>query len=213
MGRLTIALAAAALAVVTAAGSVGCGTKTSVTQLWSAPVPASVPPMRKVVVMATRMDEASRRAMEDSLVAALALHGVHGVPSYKLFPGELPPREEAQATVESMQIDGILTANFKGIRETLTYAPRYYAGGFWSGYYGWGWGWGGSYYDGYLDTDELVNVETTLWDARAPDTIVWAALTTTRNPRSGHDFVESVTEKVIPALAESRFIPLGPKGK
>lgn len=199
-----------AIAVVAAAASVGaCATKTSVTQVWSAQMPETTQPMRKIVVMATRMDEANRRVLEDSFVAALGEHGVEGVPSYRLFPDQLPPREQAQQAVDSVGADGILTANFKGVREQLSYSPGYYAGGFWGGYYGTGYG----YSSGYAYTDEIVNLETTLWDSRHVDTVVWAVLTNTTNPSSGRDFVKSVTKRVIPALAEAHFIPPGPTKK
>jgi hypothetical protein len=198
---LALALAAAL------AGVVGCGTKTSVTQTWSAPMSPTIQPMRKIVVMATRMDEANRRAMEDSFVAALGAHGVEGIPSYKLFPNALPAREEAQAAVDSVGADGILTASFKGIREQLSYSPGYYAGGFWGGYYGAGYGYTG----GYAYVDDILNLETTLWDTRAGDQVVWAVLTNTTNPSSGRDFVKSVTKKVVPELARAHMIPPAPK--
>ncbi len=204
--RVRRRLSVLAIAIAAAAGVAACGTKTAVTQVWSAQLPPSIGPMRKIVVMATRMDEANRRVMEDSLSAALTEHGVEGIPSYRLFPDKLPDRDQAKAAVDAIGADGILTANFKGIREQLSYSPGYYAGGFWGGYYGAGYGYSG----GYAYTDEIVNLETTLWDTRAGDQVVWAALTNTTNPSSGRDFVKSVTKKVIPELAAAHFIPPGP---
>lgn len=193
----------------------GCGTQTSVTQLWSAPASPSTPPMRTIVVMAVDLDEANRRSLEDALVRELAEHGVDGVTSYVLFQDGPPDREKAQATVERVGADGILTAKLRGIRERLGYVPGTYPGGWWGGYYGYGWPYAYQYgygaYDGYGYADELVNIETTLWDARAADTVVWSALTETENPSNGSAFVESVSEKVVPAIAAARFIP--PKRK
>jgi hypothetical protein len=196
---LAFALGAATLAA--------CATETSVTQLWSAPIPVSRPPMRKIVVMATQMDEANRRSLEDSLVHALSAHQVQAIPSYKLFSDKLPEIEEAQKAVQALGVDGILTANFKGIKEQLSYVPGYYAGGFWGGYYGSGYGYTG----GHVYTDQVVNLETALWDARANNDVVWAALTQTMNPSNGQDFVVSVTKKVIPTLANAHFIPASQK--
>lgn len=187
----------------------GCGPKTSITQVWSAEVTPSTPPMKKILVMAMRMDEANRRSLEDVFVAELARHGVQGVQAYKLFPQGLPDRAKAEAAVHSIEADGILAANFKGTQERLTYSPGSYAGGFWGGYYGWGYGYSGA----YVYTDYIVNLETTLWDARAGDTVVWSALTNTTNPSSGNDFVNSVTEKVIPAIAARGLIPPAPDEK
>jgi hypothetical protein len=195
-----------AFAVVAATALVACATETSVTQLWSAPIPVNQPPMRRIVVMATQMDEANRRVLEDALTAELAKHGVQGTQSYTLFADQLPERERAKQLMRDVGADGILTANFKGIRERLTYEPGYYTGDFWGGYYG------GVYrgsLGGYVYTDQIVNVETALWDARANDQTVWAVLTQTTNPSSGPDFVRSVTKKVVAALAAAHWIAPG----
>jgi hypothetical protein len=199
--------AAVALVAIGASALSGCATKTSVTQLWSAPLSPSQPQMRKIVVMATHMDEANRRALEDSLSANLSGHGVEAIPSYKLFPGKLPEREQAQQAIKSSEADGILAANLKGVQEKLTWVPGYYGGGFWAGYYGWGMG---GYYDSYVYTDEYVNVETTLWDLRQGDAVVWSALTNTKNPTSGTALVRSIADKVVPSIAQAGFIPPAP---
>jgi hypothetical protein len=193
--RKGLAIAAALIGL-----AFGCATQTSITQVWSAPLPANAPPMRRVLVMAVRMNDADRHAMEDAFVAALGSHGVEGLPSYRLLPHQLPPKPEAQALVREASADGILTASFKGVLEELTYVPGY-RGDFWGGYYGW------SYPVHYTEMNSLVNVETTLWDSRQGDTVTWAALTSTKNPSTGKDFATSVTRKVIPALADARLIP------
>jgi hypothetical protein len=191
----TIALAIASVSA--------CEGKTSITQLWSAPVPSTVGPMHKIVVIAMQMDEANRRALEDSLSSALYQHGVQALPGYKLFPSELPTTEKAMAAVDSIGADGILMAKFKGTQERVSYVPGYYAGGVW-GYYG---AYYSGYYSGYTQYDEYVNLETTLWDARAADTVVWSALTNTHNPSTGMALVESVTNRIVPAIANAGFIP------
>jgi hypothetical protein len=189
---------AAALGVAVAAGA--CAPKTSITQVWSAQVPAGHQPMHKIVVVSSRIDEANRRVLEDAFVGALRGRGVEAIPGYKLFPEGVPDPTKAKATVESLGADGILAATYRGTRQKVSYTP----GSVWGGAYAWG-GWG--YYDGYVTTDELVSLETTLWDARAADTVVWSALTTTKNPSSGQEFVKSVTEKVVPAMAGAGFLP------
>ena len=166
----------------------GCGgPSTSVTQVWNAPLAA--PPMRKIVVFAARTDEANRRALEDKLVAELAKRGV--------------------AAVQGRGFDGILVATLKNVRERLSYVPGTYSGGFWNDYY-YGPGWT-SWSPGYVRTDEIVNFETTLWDARAEDKLVWAALTKTVNPSSGRDFVKSLTDAVLPPLEKAGRIPPKPE--
>lgn len=191
------------IATFACAGSACTSTKTSVAQLWSAPITSS--PMRKMIVMAARMDEASRRSLEDSVATELRNHGVEALVSYQLFPEKLPERDRAQAMVRSTGADGILTLEFSDVAQHVTYRPGGSETQFWDGYFASGYGYPG----GYVFTDEIVNLETTLWDARKGDTVVWAAMTRTTNPSSGPNFVKSVSGKVVPSLAKEGFIPGG----
>jgi hypothetical protein len=162
--------------------------------------------MQHVVVFASGLDEANRRTLEDSMVRALAEHGVQGMTSYNLFPSQLPDREQAKAVIQRMNADGILVARFKGVREQQTFVPDTYGGTFYDGWYG--------YSGGYVQTEQIVNLETTLWDTRANDHIVWSALTKTTNPsgdQSGNPVIKSITGKVVGELAQERLIPPGPK--
>jgi hypothetical protein len=198
-------LGAAALAAMVALGTTtACGgPATSVTQVWKAPVTPTVP-MRSLIVFGTNMSEANRRVVEDTFAASLNQRGVHGVQSYRFFQGELPTREQARDATRAAGIDGILVMSLQGVREKHTYVPGFYSGDFWGGYYGTGWG---SYTPGYVATDEIVHLETTLWDPRARDALVWSAVTETTNPDSGSDFATSVAKKVVPEMERAHFLP------
>jgi hypothetical protein len=161
--------------------------------------------MRNVLVFAARADEATRRTIEDTFAAELAERNVRAIPSHAVFPGNPPDQETARQKVKQAGFDGILVVNQKDRREKTTYVPGTYSGGFWSGYYGvYGSSWGSP---GYFDTEDIVTFETTLWDTRAEDKLVWAALAETTNPSSGKAFVESLTNAVMPRLERSHFIP------
>jgi hypothetical protein len=191
---------------VSAALVTGCEPKTSLTQVWSAQVPAAVRPMRKLVVMASKMDEANRRVLEDTFVAGLSARGVEAIPAYRLFPEGVPDRAKAEQAVQSLGADGVLVATFRGSNEVQTYTPGIVT----PGYYAWGYASYADYYPGYVSTDVYVRLETTLWDARAANTVVWSGLTNTQNPSSGRDFVNSVSATVLPALSNAGFIPPRP---
>ena len=103
--RAYVAGAGAALAIVL---GVGCGgAQTSVTQVWQAPLPATAP-MKSMLVFGARMDEASRRSLEDRFVAELGKHGVRALSSYAVFPGAPPDQEKARAKVNELGLEGIL---------------------------------------------------------------------------------------------------------
>lgn len=190
-----------AVAIALALG-VGCsGARTSVTQVWQAPAPVTVP-MKSVIVFGARMDEANRRSLEDAFVAELGKRGVQAMPSYAVFQGPPPDQEHARAKVNELGLEGILVMTLKNVSERATFVPSY-AGSFWSAYYGPGW-WGGP---GYVVTDEIVTFESTLWDTRAEDKLVWAALAKTTNPSTGKSYVASLVKAVLPRLEDTRFIP------
>jgi hypothetical protein len=158
-----------------------------------------------MVIFAAHMDEANRRALEDAYVAALAQRGVTAKQSYTIFPGEPPPRDQARAVLKQAGLDGILVSRLRSIREEQTYVPGYYdEGGFWGGYYGPGWA---TWSPGYLVTDEIVDVDTTLWDTRSGDQLVFAVTTRTVNPSSGKNFVPSVVNTVVSSLDKQAFLP------
>lgn len=192
-----IAALALALGLVGACG----GPETSVTQTWKA---TWAPPMKTVLVFGARMDEANRRALEDSFVAGLRSHGVVAKPSYEVFPGQPPEREKAREIVKAAGFEGLLVASLRNVREKTTYVPGSYHGGFWSSYYGPGWG----YWDpGYVLTDKFVDWEMTLWDARAEDRLAWTATLETNNPSAGGEFVKSVTGTTLGLLEKQGLIP------
>ncbi len=190
------------LAAVAVALCVGCsGARTSVTQIWQAPAPSTAP-MKSAIVFGARMDEANRRALEDALVAELAKHDVRATPSYAVFPGPPPQPDKAREKVKELGFEGILVMSLKDVSERSTYVPSY-SGSFWSAYYGPGW-WGGP---GYVVSDEIVTFESTLWDPRAEDKLVWAALTKTTNPSIGKSYIGSLVKAVVPKLTDARLIP------
>ena len=182
------------------ASSAGCGgeTPTSVTQLWKAPVAAA--PLKTVIVFAAQIDEANRRSLEDSYAEALRRRGLTATPSYTIFPGEPPARQ----AVKAAGFDGILVSMMRSFREPPTYVPGWYEGGFWHSYYGPGWDY---WSPGYVISDPIVSFDTTLWDTRIDDQLVFAITTETNNPTSSMDFVESLPTTVGSALDKQRLIP------
>ena len=199
---MAVVVVAGAGALALVAGE-GCRPNTSVTQIWRSPLARA--PMTKLIVFGAKMDEANRRALEDGFVAELAKRGVGALPSYSVFPGDPPEHEKAQAIVAENGFDGILVATLRSVRESQRYVPGH-AGPFWSGYYGPGWGYAYST-PGYLVTDKTVTCETTLWDTRAQDQLVWAGLTETDNPGNGSGFVSSLTRAVLGHLDGAGFVP------
>jgi len=188
--------------------SAGCtSTPTTMTDVWRDPSYAAGP-MRNLVVFGGNLNATNRRTLEDGFVSALAMHGVRATASYRLFPNELPPKEEARAAVKQIGADGVLVSTMKGVNEKVTVVP---GSVFWGGFYGPGWG--GPVWDpGYIVTDDYVRFETSLWDPTGDGRMVWSAVTQTENPRSGRDFVSSLTKSVTSALVKAGLLPRPTEG-
>jgi len=191
---------AVALALVATA----CSTPTTETNVWQSPTYAAGP-MKNIAVFGGRMNATDRRTLEDGYVASLASHGVRATPSYSLFPGGQVPQDQAavRTLLQQRGYDGVLVSTMKGVSEQVLVAPD---AGWDAGFYGGFWGPGPA----AVETDQFVKFETTLWNASSGK-MVWSAITQTENPTSSHDFVSSLTGKVVPSLAEAGLIP--PKQK
>ena len=179
---------------------VACSTPTTQTSTWMSPTYAGGP-MRSVVVFGGRVNNTDRRTLEDGFVSMLAEHGVRATSSYMLFPGA-PPRNAAEirATLRSNGYDAALVSTLEGVSEQMLVTPDA----------GWDDGFTGSYWGTgepmYAETDRFVKFETTLWSA-STGKIVWSAITQTENPKSGQDFVSSLTKNIVPTLAKVGLIP------
>jgi hypothetical protein len=200
--RLDAAICIGALVVSSAA----CTTPTIVTDVWKDPSYAGGP-LRTIVVFGGRMEETNRRTLEDGFVSALTTHGVRATPSYKLFPGTLPGKDEARAALHQAGVEGALVSSLRNVTERATYVEG--GPGFWGGFYGPGWG-GPVYYPGYVVTEPVVTFETSLWDLREggqEGKVIWSAKTQTDNPSSGKDFVSSLTKEVVPSMVKAGMLP------
>jgi len=190
-------IAAGGIAVATAC----MGTKSSTTQLSTAPVPPRA--MKTMIVFAARLDAVHRRAVEDGLVVALAEREVAAQPSHQLFPSLPPERANAQAAVRAAGFDGILVVALKGIREDSTLIPEYERD-FWSAY----WAPDRDYWSrGSASSGEAMTVQSTLWDTRRADKLVFALYDEMVGPAANRDFVRIVANSVVSSLDKAKLIP------
>jgi hypothetical protein len=182
--------------------SAGCSTPTTITDVQRDPG-YTAGPMRSLVIFGGRLNDTNRRTLEESFVSALAQHGVRATASYTIFP-TLPSKEAAQAAMQEVGADGYLVASMHGTSEQTVITPGY-PGAFWDGYYGPGWG--GAWDPAYVETNEFVKFETSLWDGHGSGKLIWSAVTETENPTSRKDFTTSLLKKIVPALTQAGLIP------
>jgi len=174
----------------------GCAT-TKVTTAWRAPEARPIT-FTKVLALVPTDDQSLRRVGETEICKRV--QPTSCTPSYSIFPqGALPPVDEAKARLRAAGFDGAVVLRLIGQREQQTYVPPTYG-------YGPGWDFYGRAYPmmispGYVRSDTLVKVETTVYDLTA-DQLVWVGTTETLNPKNVPELVDGVATAVAADMRE-----------
>jgi len=192
---MTVRLRARVLGAVLASFA-ACTATTTFDSIWKAPNVKSVSPVGKTVVAVfISRDISQRRAAEDEMVADLNKRGAHGVAAYTLLPNDkAADADAAKAVFKAEGANAVVVMRLVGKDQKVTYvpgapAPAYY------GRYGpyWGYGWGAAYDPGYLSTETLVSLETTIYSLDREE-LLWAATSRTTNPTDVKSLVSEVAE-------------------
>jgi hypothetical protein len=172
----------------------------------------------KVAAVVVTPNESTRRAAEDALVRELDARGARGVASYSFLSTESfkekdrdKSRAAARGHFETAGVDGAVVMRVVSANQEVSYSPGMaytpgvwgspYYGSFW-GYYG---GWGMAYDPGYLRTDTIVAVETTVYSLRQ-DKILWGGMSETMNPEKAEAFMKELADGVAKEMTKAGLI-------
>jgi hypothetical protein len=171
-----------------------------------------------VAAVVVTPNESSRRAAEDALVRELNARGARGVPSYSFLPTESlkeKDREKARAVAkgefDKAGVDGAVVMRVVSADKEVTYSPGMaYTPGVWGspyygsfyGYYG---GWGMAYDPGYLRTDTIVAVETTVYSLKQ-DRMLWGGMSETVNPSKADAFMRELAKGIAKEMKKAGLL-------
>lgn len=181
------------LMILLALGLAACAT-TSLTDSWVDPTVASIPPFKKVMVAVLSTDLTLRHTAEDALVANIKR--TQAVPSYAVTPDfEGGSLDRIKARLEKAGIDGVVILRLASVDKEQTFVPGSYSsfGGYWGRAYPM------AYDPGYVRTDTIVRVETTIYSV-ADDKLLYAAHSKTFNPSSAAKTVKEIAESIAEDL-------------
>jgi len=204
-GRSTLILVACAAAGILA----GCGGSTQLVDMWRDPTALSRP-IRKMLVVAVRRDETSRRVWEDGLVSALEKRGVTATPSYNLFQQGVPDTADIDVAVRDHDFDGVLFVHRIGATTQQTYVPGYthlepvWVRSRWSMTYHTYWT--EVHEPGYVETDRIVRHRVDVWSTEGDWRLVWSGTTDSINPTSSADVNREIAKLIIPELLSQGII-------
>jgi len=157
---------------------------------------------RKVAGIALSQDATLRRVAEDAFVKSVGPQ--YAVAGYSLIPDdEIRDKDKVKARLQAAGIEGAAVFRMIGVDERKTWVPPTTYSGF-GGYYGWAAPI--VYQPGYLATDRVVQVETTLYSV-SQARLVWAAHSETLNPKSAQETIDGVIGATVAAMRKERLIP------
>lgn len=169
---------------------------------WTAP-DATPFPMKgeKVAAIVMSTDRTTRRAAEDALARELTRRGAQGVPMYTLLPdADSHDEATARAAAERAGVTGVVVMRPVRSDTATPSTPANYQGpmydGFWGGYYGHGWG---AAYDGAIQTDTFVTIETIVYGLR-DNKVLWAGQSKTTNSRNVNRVIADTTKHAVSEL-------------
>ena len=171
-------------------------TNTIFTSTWKAPDAQAVSPVGKTIAAVfVSPNESRRRSAEDTLAADITSRGGKGIAAYTVLPDERSyTGDKALATLKQAGANGAVIMRVVGRDQRITYTPGYAAPGPYRGFgpY-WGYGWNAVYEPGYLQTDNLISVETLVYSLTT-DKLLWASTSRTTNPKDIDSLVKEVAD-------------------
>jgi hypothetical protein len=156
-----------------------------------------------VVAVAVVPSETQQRVAEDALVARASR--VEITPAYRILaPADRGNVERAREVLTDLGVDGAIVVQLLGVDQEQTYvAGTMVPGGFYGLYGG---SWASVYQPGYVVTDTVVRIETSLYDVEQ-GRLLWTAVSETMNPSTVEGLIEEIVAAARKELAEQGLLP------
>ena len=199
--------AALILAMVLAAGA-SLAAKTKFESVWKAPDAATVSfAGQKVAALVIDKDDSLRVAGEEALVRELNARGMQGVASYRIAPKEVMQNaDSARGWFEKAGVQGVVAFRVVNDERRKTYQPSTWTSTYYTSLWGYyGYGWGAVYDPGYVRDERIVSLETLIFSV-PKNTLVWAGLSVTENPKDGPKVVTEVVKEAVNEMRKQGLV-------
>ncbi len=190
----------AALLIVGAGAAVVAAPK--FTSVWKAPAASEVTfAGKKVAALVITNDDSLRVSGEEALARELTARGMQGVATYRIAPKEeLTDAEKAKPWFERGNVEGVVALRPVSSENRSSYTPGMWAnpyyGSFWNYY---GYGWGNVYIPGRVDRETVVTVETLIFSVPR-NTLLWAAMSESKDPKSVQQVIADLVKESVKEL-------------
>jgi hypothetical protein len=193
-----------ATALLVAAAALGIDAKPKFLSVWKTPAASEVTLAgKKIAALVISNDNDLRVAGEEALARELGERGFQGVATYRIAPKEeLTDAAKARPWFERAGVEGVVALRPVSSEKRTTYtsgtwASPYY-GSLW-GYYGYGWG--NVYIPGVAGRETIVTVETLIFSVPR-DTLLWAAVTESEEPKTLAAYMKELVSACVKQLHE-----------
>lgn len=182
-------------------GLMGACASTRVTSTWTDPTLAEQERPRKALVAAVVPDESIRRVLEERLVAQLREEGIDATPSFQFIPDvrELA-KDNIREVAQAHGMDAILMTRFRGIQTRVNYSPGYTWDGYWGMWDPW------MYQPGYITTETVARLETSLFVPKDGGRLVWTASSQTFNPTGSPRQLEGIARALVKRMEKDGVV-------
>ena len=153
---------------------------------------------QKVAALIIDKDETLRVAGEEALARELTARGMQGVPAYRIVPKEeLQSADKARAWFEKAGVQGVVALRVVTDEKRKTYTTSTWMSPYYSSFWGYyGYGWTAVYDPGYIRVDRVVSLETLIFSI-AKNSLVWAGVSETENPKEAGKVIAEVVKQAV----------------
>jgi hypothetical protein len=170
-------------------------------------------PLKKILVIAVRQNQQSRRAWEDGFVTSLSGHGVDVTASYSLFPEALPDTGLIHSITSARGFDGIILVGrvSTGTTESVTprmdiASPAFPPSPLDASYSAYS---DREYYPGYPVVDDVVKDEVGVWTTRGVTRMIWTGVCEDEDSDLRQDARREIIHLVLPELVKQGVVAPG----
>jgi hypothetical protein len=195
------------IASFTLAGAVVVMAGPSFTSVWKAPNVTKLNfAGKKVAAVVMTDDQSLQMSAEEALTRELTARGVEGRASYRFVPPEeMKNADKAKPWFEKAGIEGVVAMRPVRSETEKTYSPVVWSSGYYQSFWGYyGYGWSSVYVRPGKDVRTIV-VETLIFDV-TKNQLVWAATSSTRDPKTLQNFIKDLVNAAVDEMKKMKFV-------
>jgi hypothetical protein len=153
---------------------------------------------KKVATLVITNEDALQVSGEEALARELEARGIGAVATYRIVPKpELASAERAKPWFEKAGVQGVVVVRPISKEKVREYTPATWTESYYSSFWNYyGYGYGVSYSPGVDRVDTVVVLETLVFDM-ASNSLVWASVTETKNPKELQPFISDLARSTI----------------